>query len=129
MNERVDKVMPYALPLIVLVIVAFYYFVNPLIGSFPIKCVWHDLTGTQCPACGFQRAVHSLSHGRILEALSYNYFFVISIPYAVLAILATWYNYNHVFDGLRNFVYHRYTLKTYVVIFFFWWIVRNIFNI
>ena len=81
MSERVDKIMPYAFPVIVMVIVGFYYFVNPLIGSFPIKCVWLDLTGTQCPACGFQRAVHSLSHGKVLEALRYNYFFIISIPY------------------------------------------------
>lgn len=129
MKLWVDKIMPWLFPVIVIFIIAIYYFVNPLIASFPIKCVWHELTGTQCPACGFQRAVHSLSHGRVLEALNYNYFFVISIPYATLAILSTWYNYNHIFDRLRDFVYHRYALKSYVVIYFVWWIVRNIFDI
>lgn len=129
MNERVDKIMPYIFPVIIVILVVSYYFVNPLIPSFPIKCIWHDLTGTQCPACGFQRAIHSLAHGKISEALRYNYFFVISIPYAMLAIIATWYNYNHVFDKIRYFVYHRYTLKVYIIIYFFWWIVRNIFKI
>lgn len=121
--------MPYTFPLLLVGIVIFYYFVNPSMKLFPIKCVWHLLTGTDCPSCGMQRALHALTHGNLKEALNYNYFFVISIPYAALAIIATWYNYNHVFDGLRNFVYHRYTLKTYIVIYFFWWIVRNIFNI
>ncbi len=129
MSNRVDNIMPYTLPMIIIIIVVFYYFVNPLMHSFPIKCIWHDLTGTQCPACGFQRAVHSLLHGRVLEAFSYNYFFVISIPYAMLAILATWYNYNHLFDGLKRIIYHRYTLRAYIAIYFIWWIVRNIFKI
>lgn len=127
--DRVNKIMPYTFPLLLVGIVIFYYFVNPSMKLFPIKCVWHLLTGTDCPSCGMQRALHALTHGNLKEALNYNYFFVISIPYAALAIIATWYNYNHVFDGLRNFVYHRYTLKTYIVIYFFWWIVRNIFNI
>lgn len=129
MSKRVDKIMPYALPVIVLVIVVFYYLVNPLIDTFPIKCIWHELTGTQCPACGFQRAVHALTHGKILEALSFNYFFVISVPYAALAILATWYNRNHVFDGIRKIIFHRYTLYYYIAAYFLWWIVRNILDI
>lgn len=127
--DRVNKIMPYIFPLLLAAIVIFYYFVNPSMKLFPIKCVWHLLTGTDCPSCGMQRALHALTHGDLKEALRYNYFFVISIPYASLAILATWYNYNHIFDGLRNFVYHRYTLKTYIFIYFFWWIVRNIYNI
>ena len=121
--------MPYVFPLIVVGVTTLYYFVNPLSEHFPLKCIWLDLTGTQCPACGFQRALYALLHRNLLGALTYNYFFVISIPYALLAILATWYNYKNKFDGLRNFVYHRYTLKAYIVLYFSWWIVRNILNI
>lgn len=47
----------------------------------------------------------------------------------MLAILATWYNYNHLFDGLKRIIYHRYTLRAYIAIYFIWWIVRNIFKI
>lgn len=126
MNKWVDKIMPYAFPLIAISVIAVYYFVNPMLGSFPIKCIWYDLTGTQCPACGSQRALHALSHGNFSEALKYNYFFIISIPYAFIAILATWYNYNNIFGKLRNFVYHRYTLIIYVVLYFLWWVVRNL---
>ena len=125
----VDKIMPYVFPVTLIGILILYYLVNPLQSNFPIQCPWHMLTGTQCPACGFQRALYSLLHGNIIDALSYNYFFIFSIPYALLAIVATWYNYNHVFDGLRTFVYHRLTLQTYIVLYFGWWIIRNIYNI
>ncbi len=125
----VDKIMPYVFPVTLIGILILYYLVNPLQSNFPIQCPWHMLTGTQCPACGFQRALYSMLHGNIIDALSYNYFFIFSIPYALLAIVATWYNYHHVFDRLHAFVYHRYTLQTYIVLYFGWWIIRNLYNI
>lgn len=129
MNSRIDKIMPYALPFIILAMVGFYYLVNPIMQHYPIQCIWKVLTGTQCPACGFQRALHALLHGRYGEALSYNYFFIISIPLAFIAILSEWYNYHHIFDGLHAFVHHQYTIKTYVVLYFTWWVLRNILSI
>lgn len=126
---RINKIMPYAFPVIVIGLCVFYYFVNPFFETFPIKCIWHEITGTQCPACGFQRFFYALLHGNFLEALSYNYFLVVLLPYAILAILASWYNFNHVFDKLSVLVYHRYTLKAYVYLFFIWWVVRNFLKI
>lgn len=123
---RVDKIMSIVFPLVVLSIITIYYFVNPVMKSFPISCIWKDLTGTQCPACGAQRALHAVTHGNFAEALSYNYFFILSIPYAFLAILVSWYNYNHVFDKLKTYVFHRYALKAYVYLYFGWWILRNV---
>lgn len=127
--NSVDKIMPYVFPFVIVGVFILYYLVNPLQSNFPIQCPWHLLTGTQCPACGFQRALYFLLHGNFLDALSYNYFFIFSIPYAFLAIVATWYNYHHVFDRLRTFVYHRLTLQTYIVLYFGWWIIRNLYNI
>ena len=121
--------MPYALPVIILAIVGFFYLVNPIVQHYPIQCPWRLLTSTQCPACGFQRAVHALIHGQLVEALSYNYFFVVSIPLAVAVVLAEWYNYHHKLDFLRSFVHHRYTIKAYVAIYFAWWVLRNILEV
>ena len=103
-----------------------YYLVNPLVPDFPIKCPWRTLTGTLCPACGFQRSFHAFLHGRILEALSYNLYFIISIPYVILAVISTWYNVNHQFDKFYCFVYHRYTLRIYFISYFLWWVIRNV---
>lgn len=38
----------------------------------------------------------------------------------------SWYNVNHVFDKLKLIVFHRYTLRLYVVLYVSWWILRNI---
>ena len=125
---KTDKLMPYLFPLIVVVVLVLYYYVNPLCEKFPLQCPWHLLTNTQCPACGAQRALHALMLGEYSRALSYNYFFILSIPYAFLAIIATWYNYRHVFDKLHTFVYHRYTLRSYILLYFGWWIIRNVYS-
>lgn len=124
-----NRIMPYVFPLFVGGILLLYSLYNPLQCNFPLRCPWNLLTGTQCPACGFQRALYALLHGDIWNAIRYNYFFVFSIPYALLAVLATWYNYRHAFDRLRIIIYHRYTLRAYIVMYLGWWIVRNLYEI
>lgn len=121
--------MPYALPFLVAGFLMLYYLVDPIQSGFPIQCPWKLLTNTQCPSCGFQRSLHAFMHGEILSALSYNYFFVLSIPYALLAIIASWYNFNHMFDQLRAIVYHPYTLRSYAVLYLAWWVLRNLLGI
>lgn len=126
---RIDRIMPYAFPIIVLLLCLLYYSVDPLSSSFSVKCVWKVLTGTQCPACGAQRALHCLLHGDIVKALEYNYFFILSVPYGMMAILVSWYNYNHVFDKLKGLVYSGRTLKVYAGLYLTWWVVRNVFGL
>ncbi len=121
--------MPYALPVILVLLGVSYYFINPTIKGHPVQCPWHLLTGTQCPACGSQRALHALVHGHWLEALRYNYFFVLSVPYAVIAVLVSWYNYGHRLDGLKRIAFHPITLKAYVILFFAWCIGRNLIHV
>ena len=127
--SKVDKVMRYLFPLLIAVAMIWYYNFNPSQSHFSIPCPWKLLTTTDCPACGFQRALSCVLHGEFLSALHYNYFFVISIPYAFLAIICSWYNFGHSLDGLKNFVFHRYTLYAYIFLFFIWWIMRNILGI
>lgn len=47
-------------------------------------CPLKRLTGLDCPFCGSTRAVHSLVHGRLVDALHHNALFVSSIPFLVL---------------------------------------------
>ena len=126
MLNKVDKIMPYAFPVILLLLGIFFYFVNPLASGHPIQCPWRLLTGTSCPACGSQRALNALVHGNFIQALSYNYFFILSIPYALIAVLVSWYNFGHRLDGLKRIAFHPITLRAYVVLFFSWWIARNV---
>lgn len=126
---RIDRTMPYAIPVLLVLLGIFYYLVNPLTDKFPVRCVWLSLTGTTCPACGMQRAAHELVHGHLLAALRYNYFFLISVPYAVAVVLATWYNWHHSLDRLRAWCFHRYTLWAYVSLYFLWWVGRNVLGV
>ena len=126
MLNKIDKIMPYALPVILILLGITYYFVNPSLQGHPIQCPWRVLTGTLCPACGSQRALYALLHGHLGQALSYNYFFILSIPYALVVVLVSWYNFGHCLDGLKRIAFHPVTLKAYVIIFLAWWIARNI---
>ena len=53
---------------------------------FP-KCIFHSITGLQCPGCGSQRAMHALLNLEIGEAVRYNALFVAALPF--LAVLVT----------------------------------------
>ena len=123
------RVMPYALLLLLVALGVLYYFIDPMLQYFPLQCPWRTLTGTLCPACGLQRAFHALMHGRWLEALGYNYFFILSVPFVLMAVAAEWYNWHHKLDGLRAFLYNGRTLYAYVGLYFGWWILRNLLHI
>jgi len=53
-------------------------------GFYPI-CMFHSLTGWNCPGCGATRAAYELLHGHLVRALRDNALFVLG-----LAGLAVW---------------------------------------
>jgi len=89
MQPHSAKSSHFALLLIVLLLagcVLLYVLFDPVQHAWMPWCPLHKLTGWNCPACGMQRALHALFGGRLAEALAYNYFFILSLPY-VLALL------------------------------------------
>jgi hypothetical protein len=56
------------------------YFFSPSKTAVFLPCPFHLLTGLYCPGCGSLRAMHSLLHGRVADALSFNPLMVVSIP-------------------------------------------------
>ena len=95
---------------------------------FP-QCPFKLLTGWSCPSCGVQRAMHSLLHGRWCEALSYNYFFVISVPYAILVSIAFVLRKTKESERMAGLLEHKTLAMAYVYCFFAWFIIRNVFGI
>ncbi|MBO4672992.1 MAG: DUF2752 domain-containing protein [Bacteroidaceae bacterium] len=93
------------------------------------QCPLRLLTGWNCPGCGIQRALHAMLHGHFAEAFSYNYFFMFSIPYAVLLVIATILKYFERGERFVRAVEHPLLARTYIVLFFVWGVTRNILGI
>jgi Protein of unknown function (DUF2752) len=62
------------------------FLVDPAHCPFYPQCVFHHVTGWNCPGCGSLRAMHQLLHGHLLAALRDNVLLMLSLP--VLAVYA-----------------------------------------
>lgn len=49
-------------------------------------CLFHKLTGFDCPGCGMTRATHAAAHGRLGEALRFNPLGMILLPAAMVGL-------------------------------------------
>ena len=58
---------------------AVLFFFNPAQHGFYPICLFHALTGLNCPGCGGTRAAYQLLHGHLLRALQDNALFVLSL--------------------------------------------------
>ena len=97
------------------------------------KCVFHMLTGLECPGCGSQRAIHSLLNGEISKAIHYNLLIVIIIPYLFifgLLQLLTAVSQNgrlkHFCDKVELILYRGKAIKLITVLIIVFWIARNL---
>jgi hypothetical protein len=102
------------------------YFFDPEKTIWLPKCPFHLLTGYQCPSCGTQRSIFHLLHFDLYTALHYNFFAIISIPYAITLVVATWFNPKGKLDNIKRFCYSNITIYTYVILVVLWWVVRNV---
>jgi Protein of unknown function (DUF2752) len=61
---------------------AVLFFFNPSESSFYPVCLFHSMTGLQCPGCGSLRAMHQLLHGHLAPAFRLNALLTVSLPLA-----------------------------------------------
>ena len=69
---------------------ALIYRFSPAEHTFYPRCLFHALTGLQCPGCGATRALYQLLHLHFRDALHYNALFTVLAPFALLWF-AFWY--------------------------------------
>ncbi|MGC2697037.1 MAG: DUF2752 domain-containing protein [Candidatus Angelobacter sp.] len=69
---------------------AVLYIFSPAEHSFYPRCIFHALTGWQCPGCGGTRALHHLLHFHLSEAMHYNALVTLFAPLA-LGWFMIWY--------------------------------------
>ena len=56
------------------------YQFDPSLFAFYPRCVFHVITGLECPGCGGTRALHALLHGRLAEAYRLNPMLFLMMP-------------------------------------------------
>jgi len=62
---------------------AVVFFFNPSTHGFYPVCLFHKLTGWNCPGCGGTRSVYALLHGNFALALKDNALFIVLLAAAV----------------------------------------------
>jgi len=67
---------------------AILFFFDPTKHGFYPICLFHALTGWNCPGCGGTRAAYQLLHGHLLRALHDNALFVFALT--TLVIWGAW---------------------------------------
>ena len=101
-----------------------YACVDPASTDIMPKCLFYHLTGYECPACGIQRAMHAFLNGNFKEAIAYNYFLIVSIPY-FFAVAITTFCKGKIIEFVRFYVQHPNTVKSVITLTLLWWIIRN----
>ncbi len=90
------------------------YRFNPATVHFYPSCVFHALTGLQCPGCGTTRALHHLLHGDVAGAFRLNAMLFVAVPFGALASVS------------RRVATHPLTGWVALAATVGWWIGRNL---
>jgi hypothetical protein len=72
---------------------AIVFFFNPGTHGFYPVCLFHQLTGLNCPGCGATRALYALLHGQFFLALKDNALFILAPVF--LAVRGAWFAAGH----------------------------------
>ena len=119
------KILLITIGVIAVIVLLFLALVDPATTIFAPKCMFKYLTGYDCPACGIQRAIHTLLNADVVTALRYNYFLLISIPY-FWAVAITTFCKSEIVSKMSYYVQHPKVVKVVLALIILWWIMRNI---
>ena len=111
------------------VLLTIYYLYDPVASQWTPECSFKLVTGLQCPGCGIQRALHALLQGRFLDAIHYNYFLLFSGPYIILFGIRALLPKGKVKDKLTSIIEDKRLIWLYIILFFVWFVLRNMLNL
>jgi hypothetical protein len=93
---------------------AILYRFDPATVHFYPPCIFHAMTGLQCPGCGTTRALHHLLHGDVAGAFHLNAMLFVIVPFSAIA------------GASRRFATHPLTGWGAAAVTVGWWIARNL---
>ena len=96
------------------------FLVDPGSVSWYPPCIFHKLTGFECPGCGSSRGLHCLLHGELSRAADYNILLFLALP-----LLASGFFYRLTGRGQALWQsFNRPRLLLWIICLF--WLLRNI---
>lgn len=110
---------------VLLAAAAIYFTFSPTDSIWFPRCSFKLLTGYNCPSCGAQRAFHAALHGHFTEAIRYNFFLLVGIPYLLAAVVASLGS-GRISTWTSTHLLSSTMLWIYVALYCLWWILRNI---
>ncbi|MDO4738230.1 MAG: DUF2752 domain-containing protein [Bacteroidales bacterium] len=110
-------------------VLLFYAVIDPARHQWIPKCPLHMLTGWECPVCGTQRALHAMLHGEVRQAFQHNAFFVCSLPYLALLLIAECLKPSGRGTRFIHIIQKPLYLQAFFVLALLWGIIRNVFNL
>ena len=123
MNNKI--LIACALVLVAVAAVVLYVF-DPSEYVLMPKCPFKMLTGLDCPGCGFQRAMHALLHGHVAEAIRFNVFLVVAVPYLLALLVANFLCSTDRKTKMLSVLESRTAIWIYVVLYVTWMVIRNV---
>ena len=123
MKTRLKKVILIYLSLLIIFIA--YYIINKTTG-FYIPCIFHELTGWDCPGCGITRCLFNLINFRIKDAFMVNPLVFIYLPFIISYFLYK--SYLYIYDKKDKILVKipDYIIYTILIITIVYGILRNI---
>jgi hypothetical protein len=118
--QRSLKIVLFATAVLALLLI--YFFFDARKGGFP-ECPFHLLTGWFCPGCGSQRALSSLLHGNVLDAMHNNILMVVFLP---LFLYSAFVNLRYAGTRKMKLWYDPFFVKIVLVTVICFWMIRNI---
>ena len=129
MNEAKAKARPATrllLWLAVVPVLALLYFIAPDGNAFYPHCIFHSLTGLNCPFCGGTRAAHQLLHGNFAAAFALNPLLVVGVPLIAICALVHRMVYGATGGRTPGFVWSPLSSRLIVAVIVIFGVLRNL---
>lgn len=125
MKKRIKKlIIVYAVILALLGAYAFVFFTFGI--GFP--CIFHLVTGLNCPGCGNSRAAQAFAQLRFMDGLRQNWLFPLEMAY--IAYLVIYISVRYLKTGKVSMDPRPAWLNiTVLSVLLAWWVVRNILGV
>ncbi|TWO31471.1 DUF2752 domain-containing protein [Seonamhaeicola sediminis] len=125
MHKNTKKSLIILMVIGVIIILSLFFLYNPLENSLFPKCPLYAFTGTYCPGCGSQRAIHQILNGNIITGLRHNFLIVLLVLIIIYDLFIKFLNVL-LKRKFSNLLHKPAITISLLVVILLYWVLRNI---